>query len=167
MASKYISDQIFSMSINLENKYINGDINNNIIKLLKKKHEGYCNSTGFVLSNSLELIHRSAGEVKTINNMNYVIYSIKYKARVLSVSNTDVLEVIVESITKMGAICYLRLRKDDSIKESPLIAIVPKEYFISSDDLEGLHKNDKLNVKIEIFRIKYKSNNIQVVARPT
>lgn len=163
--SNYISSQLLTTSINVEIKNIQGDINQILYKLLKKKYEGVCNKDGYVENDSLQIVNRSIGEVKTINNTSYIVYNITYKANIYSPVKETKLDISVNSITKMGIVGYLKDKEDETIESSPFIVIVPREYF-NEDDIDSISVNDKLKVEIIDSRIKYMSKNIQIVAKP-
>ena len=161
----YISSQLLTTSINVEMKNIKGDINELLYKLLKIKYEGVCNKDGYIQKNSLQIMNRSIGEVKTINNTSYIVYEITYKANIYSPMKGTKLDITINSITKMGLIGFLKDKDDDTIENSPFIIIVPKEYF-KDDNIDDYKINSELKVQIEDSRIKYMSKNIQIVAKP-
>ena len=161
----YISTQLLTTSINIEVKNIRGDINELLYKSLKQKYEGVCNKDGYVQKDSLEIVNRSVGEVKTINNTGYIIYNITYKANIYSPLRGTKLNVCVNSKTKMGIIAYLKDKDDDTINNSPFIVIIPGEYF-KEGDIDKYDVNDIIKVEIMDSRIKYMSQNIQIVAKP-
>ncbi len=163
--SDYISSQLLTTSINVEIKNIKGDINQILYKLLKKKYEGVCNKDGYVQNNSLQIVNRSIGEVKTINNTSYIVYNITYNANIYSPVKETKLDICVNSITKMGIVGYLKDKEEDTIETSPFIVIVPREYF-NQGDIDSISVNDKLKIEIIDSRIKYMSKNIQIVAKP-
>uniref|UniRef100_A0A6C0CEC3 S1 motif domain-containing protein n=1 Tax=viral metagenome TaxID=1070528 RepID=A0A6C0CEC3_9ZZZZ len=163
--SDYISSQLLTTSINVDMKNIKGDINELLYKLLKKKYEGVCNKDGYIQKGSLQIVNRSIGSVKTINNTSYIVYEITYKANIFSPVKGTKLDITINSITKMGIIGFLKDTDDDTIENSPFIIIVPKEYF-EDDNIDDYKVNNELKVQIEDSRIKYMSKNIQIVAKP-
>ena len=80
----YYSEQLLTTSININSDSIKGDINQLLFHKLKQKYEGVCNKDGYVKKDSIEIVNRSIGEVKTINNTSYIVYNMTYKAGVLS-----------------------------------------------------------------------------------
>ena len=163
--SEYISSQLLTTSINVDMKNIKGDINELLYKLLKKKYEGVCNKDGYIQKGSLQIVNRSIGSVKTINNTSYIVYEITYKANIYSPVKGNKLDITINSITKMGIIGFLKDNYDDTIENSPFIVIVPREYF-EDDNVDDYEVNSELKVQIEDSRIKYMSKNIQIVAKP-
>ena len=162
--SDYISSQLLTTSINVDMKNIKGDINELLYKLLKKKYEGVCNKDGYIQKGSLQIVNRSIGSVKTINNTSYIVYEITYKANIYSPVKGTKLDITINSITKMGIIGFLKDNDDSTIENSPFIVIVPREYFKRA--VGDYEKNSELKVQIEDSRVKYMSKNIQIVAKP-
>ena len=163
--SEYISSQLLTTRINVDMKNIKGDINELLYKLLKKKYEGVCNKDGYIQKGSLQIVNRSIGSVKTINNTSYIVYEITYKANIYSPVKGTKLDITINSITKMGIIGFLKDKDDDTIENSPFIVIVPREFFEDSN-VDDYEVNTELKVQIEDSRIKYMSKNIQIVAKP-
>ena len=161
----YYSTQILTDIINIQANKIKGDINQLILFNLKKKYEGVCNKDGYVMKDSIELINRSIGQVKTIDGESIVMYHITYKADIISPSRGNTLECTVDSSNKLGVIGYMKHGEDTSIKDSPLIIIVPEEYF-EDGMFETINQNDTIKVRIESYRIKFQSKQIQIVAKP-
>jgi DNA-directed RNA polymerase subunit E'/Rpb7 len=164
-SNDYVSTQLLTTSINIQPDKIQGDINQLILHTMKQRYEGVCNKDGYIKKDSIELVERSIGEIKTIDSQSFVVYNITYRADVLSPAQGVKLDIIVDSITKMGVVGFIQLAEDDTIKESPFIVIVPKEFF-TDDMFEDVKVNDNLQVEIEAFRVKYRASQIQVVAKP-
>ena len=55
-----------------------------LLNTIKKRYEGVCNKDGYILKNSIELLNRSIGNSKIIDNKPYIIYDITYKAKIIS-----------------------------------------------------------------------------------
>jgi DNA-directed RNA polymerase subunit E'/Rpb7 len=166
MNFKYHSEQLLTTSINIEPQKIKGDINNLLLYTIKKRYEGVCNKDGYILKNSIDILNRSIGHSKIIDNKPYIMYDITYKAKIISPSIGDEVECIVNSNNKMGLIGFIKTDKDDTINDSPYIIIIPKEYFDNEDASSSIKVNDSMKVSIVNFRIKYMSKQIQIVAKP-
>jgi len=163
---EYYSTQILTTTINIEPRNIRGDINKLVLFNLKKRYEGVCNKDGYIEKDSIELINRSIGMIKIIDNVSYVTYHLTYKAIVISPSIGDRISCVISSNNKMGLIGFIKNKETDSIEDSPFIIIIPREYFSDESDIDDININDKINVEVDNFRTKYLSNQIQVVAKP-
>ena len=166
MSRNYISKQLLTSSINIPTDRLRGDINETILRQIKKRFEGTCNQDGFIEKDSIEITNRSLGELKTINNKSYIVYNLTYQANVISPSKGDKLSCVVNAISKVGAICYIKEKEHDTINDSPFVIMVPREFFSQEDDVDALSPGSKLNVIVEAARVKYRSESIQLVARP-
>ena len=166
----YIIDQILYSDIYIEPYQLKTSINDIILLKLKKKYENLCYVDGFIINNSIEIIKKTMGEVITFNHKNVIKYNIKYKAKVISPSNGEKIEVYVSNKNKMGIIAYVKIKEYDinNSEDSPLIIIIPLEYINESDsyDFNSIHIGQKMNIQVIGKRIKYNSNKIQIVAKP-
>ena len=165
----YITEQILQNKLILSSNDINNDINNMIKLKLKEQVEGKCNSNGYVVNDSVKVIKRNLGEVKTNNGKSEIKYLITYKAKIISLTPGDEVEVYVNNINKMGVLSYIKLNMKDTetFEDSPVIIMIPKEYFTdSSRNFNDITVGQTLNVVILGSRDKYLSDKIQSVARP-
>ena len=62
----------------------------------------------------------------------------------------------------MGIVAYLDYKSTESIKESPILFIIPKQ-FVEDKLIETLNKGDEIKIKVIDTRIKFQSNQIQVI----
>ena len=165
-----INEQIINSTLSLTPSDLTGDIDNIIKERLKSEFEGKCHDNGFIIRSSLSVIKRSVGSIETHNNLSSLKYNITFKAKIISPNEGDVIECFVSNINKMGILAYIKIggKNDDGIESSPLIIIIPRNYFDeqSSKNIDDLTKNQSLNVRVVGVRTKYKSDKIQVVAKP-
>jgi len=163
----YISNQIFNNNISLYPSDLNKDIDNIILHKLKNIYEGYCKDNCFILNNSIKLINKSLGKIETHENKNVIKYDVKYSCDIISPSIGDNLEIVVNTITKMGIIGYIKIddkysKSDKPFENSPLIIIVPKDEI---DNMNDINIGQKLKVEILNYRIKFRNEQIQVVCK--
>jgi len=163
---EYSSTQLLSTSINIEPRKIKGEINKLVLYNLKNRYEGVCNKDGYIEKDSIEIINRSIGIIKIIDNVSYVTYHLTYKATVISPSKGNMIKCIISSNNKMGLIGYIKNKDTDTIEDSPFIIIIPREYFNEESEIGNIKTGDTIDVEVENFRTKYLSQQIQIVARP-
>ena len=166
MAS-YINEQILTNNLTIPSRELTNDIDNLILIKLKEQVEGICFEDGYIIPNSVKIIKRKLGKIKTTNNQSGVQYEIEYKAKIISPINGDELEIYVNNINKMGIAGYIRMHDTDSTSEdSPLVVMIPSEYLKdSSYNIEDINVGQKLNVTVIGSRIKFKSDKIPVIAK--
>jgi len=126
-----------------------------------KKYETKCMKYGYIIADKTELISRSVGKVRNIDNKSYIEYDISYKIESILPSVGSIYKCIVGNITKMGLICYIEYGDFKDIKSSPLLIIIPKEHCDIEKQKEGR------NIKAETLdtRIKYMGSQIQIVCK--
>ena len=150
--------QIVTNTLRLSSDKINNNIDDILYINLKNDIEGKCSDIGYVLHNSLEIISRTIGRMVNVDDKTFVEFNIKYSVDILSPSEGDIYDnIIIIKKNKIGYICYYKYGKYDE-KNSPLNIIIPKEY-IKGDNNVG----DEIKIKIIGCRIKFKSQNIQII----
>jgi DNA-directed RNA polymerase subunit E'/Rpb7 len=163
----YISEQLLTSTLILNPKDLNSDIDSIVRIKLKENVEGKSYEDGYIIEDSVRIIQRSMGKMVTNGKKSEIKYLIKYKAKVVSPSANDEINIIISSINKLGIIGYIRLNEGDTSEESPMLIMVPKEYFSDStrnfDDLTVGQKMDVITIGV---RSKFNSSNIQVIAKP-
>lgn len=163
----YISEQIINSRIVLDASDINNDIDSIIRIKLKEQVEGKCYEDGFIIKDSIKIIKRSIGRVITTNNKSKIRYQITYSGKIISPSEGDIIQTYISNINKMGVISYIKLNDDDTSENSPMIIMLPKEYFNeSSRNIEDLTVGQTIEISVIGFRIKYGSDKIQIVGKP-
>lgn len=145
--------------------YRTKDIDGLIKFSLKKQIENVCGKYGYVLEDSVSIVKRSIGKIITHNSISNIEYNITYKIDSIYPCKGDIYEAVIDSITKMGLISYLKLESDkfNSAKDSPLLIIVPQLYL--DKELESYSKGQKIKIEVLDKRIKYRAKQIQVVGK--
>lgn len=163
----FINEKILSSTVNIPIKKITKtkNIDGLIKQEFKKDNEKICNSEGYIIKNSIQIIQRSIGRIVNVNSESFIQYKIIYKFKYIYPSKDDILECVVDSISKMGIIGYLNYTDSDddliNIKNSPILIIIPNEFL--SD--ENININDKINISVLDSRIKYRSLQMQIVGK--
>lgn len=157
--------KITTIHIPSKDIYRTKDIDGLIKFNLKKQIENVCGKYGYVLENSVSIVKRSIGKIVTHAGISNIEYNITYKMDTILPCKGDVYEAVVDSITKMGIISYLKMEstKFNSIKESPLLIIVPQMYL--DKELDSYSKGQKIQVEVLDKRVKYRAKQIQVVGK--
>ena len=161
-------EEILTTTISIPiNKLNNQNIDGIIRNKMKSMHENKCNSSGFVLKNSIEIINRSIGQIITTQGCSSVDYNVTYKALILIPCKGDEYDCYVDSITKMGIIAFVKGYKTDdeeeSLQNSPLLIIIPRDYIDSSIDISDYQISQKLRIRVLDSRSRYNSKQIQIV----
>lgn len=165
--SSYTSDQILKTVLTITPGDIQKDINNVIKQKLQGRVEGVCYEDGFIIKGSSQIIKRSPGRVISHNKKGGIQYTITYKAKIISPSQGDVYDAVISNINKMGAIAFIQLKEQDTEEDSPVIIIIPKNYFEGTQlNIDDLTKKQKIKIEVVGSRIKYQSDKVQIVGKP-
>jgi len=166
MKPTYISEQLLTTNLFVNASQVNKNIDNVIKENLKEQLEGLCYEDGYIVKDSVKIINKSMGKIVVNDNVSSVSYSIRYKANIISPSEGDVIESYVSNINKMGVVSYIKLSEGDSSEESPIVIMIPKDYFDSSIyNVDDINVGQQLNVIVVGSRIKYRSEKIQIIAK--
>ena len=166
MKPTYISEQLLTTNLFVNASQVNKNIDNVIKDNLKEQLEGLCYEDGYIVKDSVKIVNKSMGKIVVNDNVSSVSYSIKYKAKVISPSEGDIIESYVSNINKMGVVSYIKLSEGDSSEDSPIVIMVPKDYFDSSIyNFDDINVGQQLNVVVVGSRIKYRSEKIQIIAK--
>lgn len=160
-------EQLLETNLDIDPNEINNKLESTIRTKLKNKLEGLCFEGGYILKDTVKMINKSMGKIVINNNKSTVRYTIKYKANVISPSEGDSMDTYISNINKMGVICYIKIKETDTSNDSPFVVMVPRDYFNGSIyNIDDLHIGQKLTIDVVGSRIKYRSDKVQVIAKP-
>ena len=163
----YINEQLLETVLVLDPTDLKDDIHNIIKYKLKENIEGKCHEDGYIIKESVRIVKRNVGIIVTNNGKSEIKYVITYQAKIISPSENDEITIYINNINKMGIIGYIKLDEGDTAEESPLVVMIPREYFDeSSKNVHDLTIGQRLDVAVVGSRIKYRSESIQVIAKP-
>jgi DNA-directed RNA polymerase subunit E'/Rpb7 len=162
----YISEQLLTTNLFVNASQVNKNIDNVIKENLKEQLEGLCYEDGYIVKDSVQIINKSMGKIVVNDNVSSVSYSIKYKAKIISPAEGDIIESYVSNVNKLGVVCHIKLSSGDSSDDSPIVIMVPRDYFDASIyNFDDINVGQKLVVVVVGSRIKYRSEKIQVIAK--
>ena len=161
-----IKEQVLNITIQVNTRDIckSKTIDGLLSYTLKNRLEKKCSECGYILDNSLMIIDRTFGIFRNIDNKSKIQYTINYKVKTINQEKNERYDCVVNSITKMGIISYLRLNDEDTIQESPLLVIIPKEY-INEDRFDKINEGQIITIEILDTRMKHLSEQIQSVGK--
>ena len=105
MSKTYVNDQMLTTTLFVKASQVNKNIDNVIKDNLKEQLEGLCYEDGYIVKDSVQIIKKSIGKIVVNDNVSSVSYSIKYKAKIISPVEGDIIESYVSNVNKLGVIC--------------------------------------------------------------
>ncbi len=142
-------------------------IDKQICQTLKDRDEGYCGKYGYVVPDTVRLLQRSLPRIVSVDSRSFLEYSVCYAVDTIYPCKGDTYECKIESVTKMGLMGYLdhKLHEDPPcLKNTPILFIIPQQML---EDVDDSLKKPGTSLQVEVLerRIKYRSKQIQVVAK--
>lgn len=142
----------------VEPKYLTTQVDDYILKVLKKKYEGKCIHEGFVKEDTIEIEKKSAGLLYGSHFTGEITYTVLFKATVCNPVCGNIIEFEVKTKNPMclGGIL------------GPMEIVVPKEMVDNQAELKILNSyqiGDK--IKVEVVKSRYFPNgtNIRVIGK--
>lgn len=139
-------------NIIIYSKYINKNLEENILNELKNQIEEKCIPEGYVVKDSTTIIKRSIGHVIPNTFKANISYFILCQVSIINPYKNDILEAKVLDINKAGLFC----------NNGPLSIIIPKRNY--NDDYSNINIGDTIKIKVFDKKFKLYDNEIQVVA---
>ena len=167
----YLHSQIENSTIHLRIQDVRkDDLNLQVLEEIQKTIEGSCGKHGYVIKGSVQLTNRSVGKIVTVDSESHLEFQVTYKITTIYPCKDDEYECKIDSITKMGVLGFLDYQVSDeektTSKNSPVLFILPNEFM---KDIPETHQQVGKTLKVQVLesRIKYRSHQIQVVAKPS
>ncbi len=142
----------------IEPRYLSTQIDEYILKMLKKKYEGKCIHEGYVQEESIQMIKKSAGILYGSHFTGEMTYNVLFKAQVCNPVCGNVIEFPISS---HNAMCV-------SGTLGPMQIIVPKELHQDPEDLKSLNAlkvGDTIKVSVIKSRYFPYGTEIRVIAK--
>lgn len=149
----YLDERISILPAELNNIRSEDGIRDILLLKLREKHEGKCNSNGYVRPNSIELIARSMGQAENGRFTGNLIYDCKIKCEVLLPVAGTIIEGTVLKIVKMGA--YV-------VHEEAIRILLPRDTHIDDDRFDSITQGSTVKVRIE--RSRFQANDLFIMA---
>ena len=138
---------ILTKKIVVESKYLNENIDEHIIKYLKKKIENLCIDEGFVKEDSVKFLKKSIGMLLGSRFTGDITYEIGYTANICNPVIGNVIDCKVKFINKLGVLG----------NNGPITIIVGKQFHTNDDTLSKIKENDI--IKVEVIAKKFYLKN--------
>ena len=151
---------IFTPLITTENiilpfNAVGKNIQETILKILKRKFEGRCMKHGYVAINSIKIITISSG----IIIKDQIKHCVSFQCHVCFPVENMVIDCTVKNITKAG------IRAEISkYEKSPMVIFVARDHNYNNDDFNNVEEGGIIKVKIIGQRFELNDEYISVIA---
>ena len=138
---------LISQKIQLNIKYVGGNLKQTLEKILVAKHTGRCIVEGFVKPGTIKILSYSSGKL----NSNNVLFDVVFECKVCSPVEGMLIDCVVKNITKAG----IKAEVDDS--PSPLIIFLARDHHQTSSYFNSMEVDRK--IKIRVLGQRYELND--------
>lgn len=149
---------LIKKNVVVEPKYLTTQINDYILKMLKKKYEGKCIHEGYIKEDSIVIEKKSTGLLYGSHFTGEITYTVLFQAEVCNPVAGNVIEFEIQSKNPMCLRGTL----------GPMEIVIPKEMVDNQAELKILNSyqiGDK--IKAEVIKSRYFPNgkNIRVIGK--
>ena len=155
------------IQVPIRDVYGDKSVNLSILSHLQKTLEGSCSQYGYVYPHSIEVLSWTLGKIITVDSHSKVEFRVTYRFDTLKPCKNDEFTCILSSKTKMGLLGFMEYKPPGKSQatephQSPLLIIIPDKFI---DSIDSYQVGQTCKVAIVDSRIKYKSTQIQSVAK--
>lgn len=135
---------------------IGSNIQENLLKILKKNLEGKCSKEGYIKLNSIQIDNYSSGLIEGKN----VIFDVVFNCEICHPVEGMLIDCRVLNITKAGI-------RAESIKDqiSPIVVFVARDHHYKSDDFSTIKEDDHIEIRVIGIRYELNDDKIAILAK--
>lgn len=134
---------------------LTSDIDSILLDKSKKSLGNKCSKYGYILEESIKIIHRSIGKIKSSHFDGTVIYNLKLEVKVCNPTEGDIVECQVIGKNKMGILA----------KKKPLIIALSQLHHNETSIFNSININQTIQVKVIDTKFSLKDKDIQVIGK--
>ena len=155
--SPLFTKQKISKNVTLESEFINSKIDESIISKLNRETGGRCSREGYIKRNSISIAKKSLGHIN-IGEPDKVIYNVSFTCDICNPIEGNIYKCVVENKNKMGVIAYSAISG-----AKPLYVLIPRDYIGEEHNMDSIHEEDIIHIKVVGKRFKHNDSIIQVI----
>ena len=135
------------------NKY--NDIEDTLLKKVRSKYGNKCNNDGYINKNSIQIISRTMGNIKSIYFTGDIHYKLKLEAKINIPSIGDRIKCQVKGKNSAGILCV----------KGPFHIILSPNTPENESIYDKIELEDNITIEILRFRVMYRQEHIKVLAK--
>lgn len=148
---------ILKQRIIIKPEYINKNLNKNIEQILKKEVGDKCINEGYIKSDTINIIKRSAAQIISRNFSGDLAIDIIYSANVCKPVRGNIINCTITRINKLGL----------QGENFPLSIIIAKQYHNNKDIFKNLRVGQQIDILVIGTRYSLNDKVIEVVGKLT
>ena len=149
----YYQKIIIERNIIIDSKFINKNLNDNILTVLKNDIEEKCIGEGYIQKDSVEILQRSIGTILTNSFKANVSYHINASVNVCNPPKNSILKTKVVGMNKSGIFCV----------SEPLNILVIKN-LMKENEFDNINIGDTISVRVKDKKFNLYDKVIKIIA---
>jgi DNA-directed RNA polymerase subunit E'/Rpb7 len=147
--------QIIDHTEGISSINLNNNIDNILLQKSKESLGDKCSKNGYILKDSIKIIKRSIGKIKSSHFNGMVNFNIKLEVSICNPSEGDIIECKVVGKNKMGILA----------KKNPLLIALSLLHHTDTITFNNVELDD--NIRVEVIDSKFSLNDkeIQIIAK--
>lgn len=129
------------------------DVDGYLLLQLRKKLEGRCSPHGFIKENSMKMLSRTLGQIKSGTFTGDFTFRCKLQCDVLYPAVNDIVPCEILKVNKMGAYAAF---------ENSLRVLMPRDLHLGNMDFDSLKEGSK--IKVKILKTRFQSHDEFIMA---
>lgn len=154
----------FIDKVKLHPKYLDKNIDNSILNVLRKSKEGLCTNHGYIKKNSIKLKKIDNGNVDLTSFHGYVMFQVKYEALVCNPVKDNIVNAKIINVNNFGILCHSSMIENG--EEIPILEIIVPKQSLSIQSEVDLTDTELIipgkMVMVKIVGKKYQLNNKKI-----
>ena len=134
---------------------LTSDIDSILLDKSKKSLGDKCSKYGYIIEDSIKIIHRSIGKIKSSHFDGTVIFNLKLEVKVCNPTEGDIIECQVIGKNKMGILA----------KKKPLIIALSQLHHDDTTLFNNINVNQVIQVKVIDTKFSLNDKDIQVIGK--
>ena len=154
----------FVDKVKVHPKYLDKNIEHNVLNVLKRAREAICTNHGYIKKNSIKIIKIDSGNVDVASFHGYMIFRVKYEALVCNPVKDNIVTARIVNVNNFGILCNSSMTEDG--ETIPILEIIVPKHSLSIQSEVDLSDADNIKpgkiVMIKIVGKKYQLNNKKI-----
>jgi len=147
----HCKEDILPSELNVNKNFID----NILLNKVKKRIGNKCYREGFIDMNSIKLLDRTIGEIKTAHFNGNIVYNLTLETKICKPLKKDIIKCTVIGKNKIGILA----------KQHPLVIVLPSVYHSELDTFNDIKKDDEISIEVICSKFEYGDSEINVIGK--
>ena len=134
---------------------LTNNIENVLLEQSKKSLGNKCSKYGYIMEDTIRILQRSIGKIKSSHFDGTVIYNLKLEVTVCNPSEGDIINCVVVGKNKMGILA----------KQHPIIIALSQLHHDDKNIFSDINVDDEIKVSVIDSKFSLNDKNIQVIGK--